>query len=387
MNAHDLDELLFLYVSDTLEDAERFELERRIDRGEADVLAALDRAYRIAEDLSLALEPVEPAPESRTALLERVEQSEQARSSVATPIPIRRPAPAPSTWALAPTTWALAPATWALAALLLLSFGVTFIAWNTRELAHEEALARSEARLTNREALLVAREAEAQMRIDELNAERQTISNRLAAQRAEHESTRIEIERLQALLDGRPDRSGEAKRLAAELAIAAQTIESQRRTLGEAERMHERRSLALAESQRTLDLIRAPDVGIVDLFALDESSPASASVFWDGALTHCYLHARGLPSLDDDARYVLWLEYDGNHIERIGELDLASTGEATLYEALPTGRGEILRTFVTREPATARSAPTGPVVMQELVDARSAPGESGRGARRYRRRG
>jgi len=374
MNAHDLDERLFLYVTDTLEDAERLEVERQIERGEADVLAALDRAQRIAEDLSIALEPIEPSPESRAAFFERVHRTDEADASATTPIPIRR------------TT----PATWALAALLLLSFGVTFVAWNARELAHGEALARSEAQLTDREALLAAREAKAQVRFDELKAEQQRISDQLVAQLAERDKAQAEIERLQVALNGRPDRSDEAERLTAELEIAAQTIESQRLALGDAERMYAGRSLELAERERTLELIRAPDVGIVDLFALDDASPASASVFWDGALTHCYLHARGLPSIEDDTRYVLWLEYEGNHIERIGDLDLASTGEATLYEALPTGHGEILRTFVTREPVIAgerQNTPIGPVVMQELVDARSAPGESRRGARRYRRRG
>lgn len=405
MSEERLDETAYLYVLDLLEPAERAAFDRRIEAEEPTVLEALAEAEDLAGALPEALPPVAPRPEAKRALMARIEQSTQPRSTGAAPaVPLR--ANAPRERAAAPV-WA-----WAAIALLTFGLGAALTATFQRDAngperdrltrALAEAEAQTRAALAERDRLATELAATPlspetpptprtpnptlraidPQRLAALESEKRQLQGAVASLETRlAEQTRLAEARDARLLAEQDARRKERERLTADATRAA-TLAAANASANAAANAAAK-ATALEAANEALALVRAPDVGVVDLFGTSEGTATSASVFWDRGLTRCYLHARALPELEAGEAYALWLTFESGATIHVDDLDVNDRGIGSLFADLPRGHGEVLRTFITREPGTERARPNGETVLAERPRSSESPLDP---RRKYRRR-
>ncbi|MFK7894733.1 MAG: hypothetical protein AB8G23_02795 [Myxococcota bacterium] len=420
-----LQDVAFLYVADELDPAERAEIEQRLAAGDPALQAALDEAAELLGMLPLALEAKQPRAGIETELIERAERlSGSGISAASTPSSTSYAAEtsASTSGNMTEPAGRVIPLRWVgggllgLAASMALMLGGAFIASEqlkgtggsadpdaSIEAAFRAAELRN-AELTRSLADLRLSESEIRIQLSESEADRRIAETALQALKQAQQATPQSQERGSELAASATSDSSDTSAttkvadlqsriglLESELGAARAQSARSRALLEEAVAAGEQIAAVsqdLTEAQRALDLVRAPDVGIVDLFPTREDGPSSASVFWDAGLRDCYLHANGLAQLSGDERYALWIEFDAGRVVRVSDFEADGRGNAEFFAALPQGEGEIKRTFVTLETEARRSSPRGTVVLQEL--ARAGSGGSGEPAgqqrRRYRRR-
>lgn len=381
---------MFLFAADALEPDERSELQRRLDDGDESAWAALREAEGLMGQLPDALEPISPPATSEATLIERAQAS-------AGPVAVSAPVDLASR-RVSRQPWVRALALAAGISLVVLSS----LAWVQRERAHQHALDRVAADLATQAKELETLRAEAADRLAERD-QALAQAERLAADLSVAEEMASTLEAAAASLVERdlPSPSaGEGPALEAEIlklrdqvltletAIAtrdARPVPGDPQTTPDAGVPNPTLQSDLAAARDALALVRAPDVGIVDLLPPNPGPPSSASVFWDRGLKHCYLHARALPPTQNEERYALWLEYDGGKLVRISDFQVDGRGDAEFFEDLPQGQGEIRRTFVTLESTADAAKPSDRIVLNELALDRSG-NQAPNSRRRYRRR-
>lgn len=134
--------------------------------------------------------------------------------------------------------------------------------------------------------------------------------------------------------------------------------------------LHEERARLAAErdelqslldgATRQVNMLRAEDLVVVSLSATEPSSAAAARIFWHAKTFRCYISARGLPPLDTDRRYALWVFTSSGETILVGSFDADAAGDANMYAELPEGTTGIVRVIVTDEPEGIADSPTGP---------------------------
>lgn len=389
MSASDLETLALLHVAGMLDDDEAQRVAAAIAAEDRKLLEAIDRAEETLAALPLALEPRMPPAAVREALMARARG--EASADRVRPLGSLRSLLSPLASPRRPLAVAVG-----LAAACVLAFwlGVQIESRSQAERIEvartSEASWRERARLAEEQARLAVertRAAESALRLLEVS------STDLRAQVAELRADLAELEARNATLlvvaEEERDAARRAEARATDLAERATALADRIAGLEARSVLAEGSGEAPAEGElrRVLELVRAPDSAMIQLVARDEGGRGSASVFWDRGLRSCYLHARGLQALADARRRALWIEYSSGRTVHVTDFEVdPQTGEAEAFAKLPVGLGEVVRTFVTREPPGDRSAPRGPV---ELVELRVEAGEGDPpfpSARRYRRR-
>lgn len=378
MSAPSLDELIFLYAAGALDDEERDSIEQRLAARDTAALESLARAEEALSTLPLALEPRLPGREVGNELLER------ARAE----LPRSQPEVAPDR--LARWGW------WAAAAAVLLSLGVVTAAWRIQRVEEEAREA-----LVSAEAAARALATSSELRAGELARHRDAIAGRLAtleddalALRDRNRALETEALAFESRLSSERERAGATSSrvatLESEIAdLRAALATSQAGSLVRATPVDPRPEVEarLAEVQRALELVRAPDSALIELVAESAGERGAASVFWDRGLRHCYLHVRSLEPSLGPASYALWIEYASGRQVRITDFEVeADRRDVEAFADLPVGLGEIVRTWITREAEPGADVPMGPTVLRERVPepGGDAPAPE---RRRYRRRG
>ena len=112
-------------------------------------------------------------------------------------------------------------------------------------------------------------------------------------------------------------------------------------------------------AMRQVNMLRAEDLVVVSLTATEPSSAAAARIFWHAKTFRCYISARGLPPLDADRRYALWVFTSSGETILVGSFDSDAAGDANMYAELPDGTTGIVRVIVTDEPEGIADSPTG----------------------------
>ncbi len=391
------DELAFLYLLNELESEDREEVEVRLAHRDPHMLSALEAAERTASSLPNSLPPVAPRPELKQELMARIDLTPKMRAQHSETISSIRAVP-PSE--KAETDAPAYSVDWRIAAILLLGFGLaTFTSlslWRDRDRIVAEQLAQDASRTESAEravskelkeaqvqarALLAELEGSEQARAnaeDELAEARETLAQLREASLAAA-AVSVDPSSANRLRETLAKREAELEAAKEQLAAHAEAASAQNIELAQ-------QQARLAESNQALELVSAPDVGIVDLFSPTEGAASSASVYWDRALTHCYFQARALPDLASDERYATWLRYENGSVVRVADFEVDQRGDATFFAPLPKGNGEIASTFVTRESSAGAAKPSDRIVLEE-IRVQGEPSEGGVDPRRrYRRR-
>ena len=391
------DELAFLYLLNELDPEDRERVETRLEHRDPNLLAAFEAAERTASSLPNSLPPVPLRPELKRELMARVDRTPKMRARHGEAIAPVQAIP------IAPRIGADARAysvDWKIAALLLLGFGIASFTslslWRDRDRIVAEQLAqdagRAERAIRDVGDELEAARIQTRGLLAELNQSEQARSD------AEEELARARETLAQLSQAPTPEIAPsvdspatirlrealarqESERVAMQERLVAQAEEASARSAELA-----RQQARLMESTQALELVSAPDVGIVDLFSPQEGAASSASVYWDRGLTHCYFQARALPDLSADERYATWLRYENGNVVRVADFEVDRRGDATFFAPLPKGNGEVAATFVTRESVAGAEQPSKRIVLEEIIATGEATEGDSNSRRRYRRR-
>ena len=108
-----------------------------------------------------------------------------------------------------------------------------------------------------------------------------------------------------------------------------------------------------------LRVVTSPKVQVIVLKGPALKGRGSGRLYWNWRTGDCYLHATGLRSPGPDKVYALWFTDVDGEAMAAGTFVTNEEGDATFLTALPSGIDVYAPAFVTTEPATGATKPSG----------------------------
>jgi len=299
---------MLLYAVDGLEPAERAEMQRLVDAGDAAAMEALREANEVLAQLPEALPPVEPSRESRDRLMQAIEASAPSSPGVIGSVASSGGASSAS------SSGGGGAGRWlAIAAGLLIGAGIGAAAVYA------------------------------------------PMSGRLAEDRSSLEALRSTVDDQSELIDRQQEALSTQRRL----------IESQQAELSDQADLIENQQRRLQEQEVTLALASTPGVRSAELAGTEDQAEARGVLFWDDRSGELSFLARNLRPLDTERDYELWFVTESGSAKSLGTFELNESGGVRFVSRIDAVPTDVRLAAVSVEPrgGSPEAGPTGPVVM------------------------
>ncbi|MEM7808960.1 MAG: anti-sigma factor [Planctomycetota bacterium] len=340
-----IDVLMLALVMGVADEEQAREARGKLDAGDAEALAAVDRALVAASEMAGSVEPVAIDGAAWRRLRDRVDP----------PGPISMPAPASERHS---PNWPVALVAAALAA------GAVFVGWTTvqRQDAQRRAVAAEalveQLREDADKADAQADDAQVQRRelqqtIATLETELATVTGDLATTQAQRQKAIADLESLQR-------ETSTVRQEAAGLRLTVARLEQQLEAQTQfAQRLDARLVAALA----TLDLALSADSQLASLAGTEARPDAGGVAVLNATADRLRLDVDGLVPPTPAQTYQAWaLPAEGDPIS-LGTFAVGDDGRGTFDSELPDLPDALNAVAVSLEPAGGTPQPTGPIVL------------------------